>query len=249
MVYEPAVYWEERLSTHFNSVGVGNIGMSIPYNDMMYRVRRYRLSQVLKKHHIYVDNCRILDIGCGTGYFVDCYRQWGCQDIVGIDITDISVTRLSEKYPQYRFYRQDITQPLDTGCLGQFDLINCFDVMIHIVDPDLFHKALENISKLLKPGGLFICSDAHYPDKDRIMDTHVVFHAYTTYIRGFSPYSVDAVGLYPLFRWGFSHRPFLVKLFRRFPHLAEFLDKYALTLPLCYVRLGVFQKNSDQSAL
>ncbi|MBT4483617.1 MAG: class I SAM-dependent methyltransferase [Candidatus Latescibacteria bacterium] len=52
----------------------------------------------------------VLDIGCGTGYFVEWYLEQGA-NVCGIDITSISVERLKQKH-QSEFYTQDITDPL-----------------------------------------------------------------------------------------------------------------------------------------
>jgi hypothetical protein len=34
--YEPKLYWERRLSQHFDLKGVGNIGFSTTYNGWLY---------------------------------------------------------------------------------------------------------------------------------------------------------------------------------------------------------------------
>src|SRR4051812_4524666 len=107
MAYDPKVYWEERLQKNFNCVGVGHIGMSSTYNEMIYRVRKYRLAQFLKKQGIQVKGARVLDIGCGTGFFAECYKQWGVQDLVGVDITQTSIDNMMPRYPDFTFHHQD----------------------------------------------------------------------------------------------------------------------------------------------
>jgi hypothetical protein len=38
--YKPKLYWEKRLSQHFDLKGVGNIGFSTTYNGWLYRRKR-----------------------------------------------------------------------------------------------------------------------------------------------------------------------------------------------------------------
>src|SRR5204863_2307038 len=54
----------------------------------------------------------------------------------------------------------DIAEDLEgLGLSESFDLVSAFDVLFHITDDDRFRKAIENISRVLKPGGYFLFSD------------------------------------------------------------------------------------------
>ena len=45
-------------------------------------------------------NIEVLDIGCGTGFYVNLWRnKLGAKRIAGVDITNIAVDNLKRKYP------------------------------------------------------------------------------------------------------------------------------------------------------
>jgi SAM-dependent methyltransferase len=151
-------YWEKRLNENYGLHGTGYIGLGKSYNSWMYKVRKYIVTKKLRSLNNGYETATILDIGSGSGFYVDIWKQLGARDITGCDITSISVKNLGEKYPLGKFLELDISSnviPLSK----QFDFISAFDVLFHIVDDEKYEKALSNIYNLLKPGGLLIFSE------------------------------------------------------------------------------------------
>jgi predicted TPR repeat methyltransferase len=101
----------------------------------------------------------ILDIGSGTGFYIKRWKQLRVKSITGSDITLVAVEKLKSGFPHDEFFQMDIGD--DSAGLHQYryDIISAFDVLFHIMDDHQFEKALQNISILLKPGGLFLFSD------------------------------------------------------------------------------------------
>jgi SAM-dependent methyltransferase len=152
-------YWENRLQKDFSLSSVGYIGLGKSFNNWMYKVRRKVFIRLTKK---YVDPSiaySVLDIGCGTGFYIDRWLELGAKNISGIDITRISVENLSKKYPTLSFFQLDISDNNLPFNAKTFDYISAFDVLFHIVDDNNFISALNNINYLLKPNGIFIFSD------------------------------------------------------------------------------------------
>jgi predicted TPR repeat methyltransferase len=101
----------------------------------------------------------VLDIGSGTGFFIERWKELGVRRIVGVDITHAAVENLRRKHPDAEFQQVDIGDPLPALPRSSFDAVSAFDVLYHIVDDARYETALANISSLLKPGGLFVWSD------------------------------------------------------------------------------------------
>lgn len=104
---------------------------------------------------------RVLDVGAGTGFYVDRWLRRNAS-VTGVDLTEVSVRNLRERFPTARFIQADIGAPLGpplVGELGTFDTVSAFDVLFHIVADDQFATALGNVARLLRPGGLFLWSD------------------------------------------------------------------------------------------
>lgn len=156
---DPRAYWEERLAARFGLDGVGYAGLGRPYNEWLYRVRERVFLQAVREIGVDVRRSDVLDIGSGTGFYVHLWRSLRARNLIGSDITEVSVRRLAEAFPEVTFVRMDIGDanlPLDPG---RFDIVSALDVLFHIVDDCRFLRALENVASLLRPGGLFLYSD------------------------------------------------------------------------------------------
>ncbi len=94
--------------------------------------------------------------------------------MTGSDITRVAVTHLKARFPSDRFVELDISADLgDFGDEMRFDLISAMDVLFHIVDDVRFGNALENLSRLLEPGGLLIFSET-FRHREVLRVPHVV---------------------------------------------------------------------------
>jgi len=154
-------YWESRLGEHFSLAGVGYLRLGRRYNEWLYKARIPVFKRVTDGLQVDWAKARVLDIGSGTGFYVDRWKERGVRDITGLDLTQVVVDRLGVQHPDARFLRADIGLPLEGNELepGSFDVISAFDIFFHIVDDGQFAQAFRNVSRLLKPGGYFLWSD------------------------------------------------------------------------------------------
>lgn len=192
--YTPSTYWEDRLKRSFNLRGVGHLNFSESYNAWLYR-RKARCIEA-RLRDVPLRGTRVLDVGCGTGFFVDWYSRRGA-DVTGVDITEVSVERLRTKFLG-AFYTRDITAP-DFSVPGPFDIVNMWDVMYHIVDPDAYDRALTNIAGHLKPAGLFLTTDWFGAPADSRVADHVQARCLGTYQEKLGRLGLDLVGVSPLY--------------------------------------------------
>jgi len=99
---------------------------------------------------------RILDIGCGGGLLSEPMARLGA-DVVGADAAagNIPVARLHAEKSGLRIdYRNAAAETLaDAG--EAFDAVLAMEVIEHAADPQAFVHACQ---RLLKPGGILICS-------------------------------------------------------------------------------------------
>lgn len=99
---------------------------------------------------------KILDIGCGYGFFTDYFRSIGA-NAYGIDGSEKMIEIARERYPMTSFSVADITTPLDIES-DRFEMIFSNQVFMDIENIDL---VFSECSRLLKTGGILYYSIVH----------------------------------------------------------------------------------------
>jgi len=104
---------------------------------------------------------KILDVGCGTGYFLfDMIKEYPCVNmyLVGIDISQHNIECLVHRIKEERKTNilairgsaQELPFRNDT-----FDIVTCSEVLEHLYDPE---GAIREINRVLKLGGRLLIS-------------------------------------------------------------------------------------------
>ena len=153
-------YWEARLREHYSLAGVGYLRLGRRYNEWMYRVRGVVFDRVASGLQSGWAGVPVLDVGSGTGFYVDRWRRLGAR-VTGLDLTEVAIEELRRSFPDVPFVRGDIGGPLDHLPLtsGSFQAISAFDVLFHLVDDAQYARAFGNLAALLAPGGWLLWSD------------------------------------------------------------------------------------------
>lgn len=98
----------------------------------------------LAQHH------RVLEIGTGTGIFLEHLSREGFAELVGVEPSSAAIAAA----PEYRraWIREGIFEEKDFTP-NSFDLVCCLMTMEHVHDPGIVARAAYN---LLRPGGAFV---------------------------------------------------------------------------------------------
>lgn len=152
-------YWEQRLKQNWGLHGVGHISYGTAYNRWLYKVRRSVFAREMKNIHVEWQGADVLDVGSGTGFWIDVWKSLAVRSVTGSDFTRIAVEGLQKAHPGSKFLQMDISADLKDQAASSYDVISAFDVLFHIVDDAAFEAALANIAQLLRPQGFFIFSD------------------------------------------------------------------------------------------
>jgi SAM-dependent methyltransferase len=92
---------------------------------------------------------RLLDVGCGTGTFLDTMRSHGWQ------VQGVELNAEAALYSQERLGLDVFAGSLDESSFGEnvFDVITLWDVLEHLPSPQ---TALDTFSRILRPDGLLV---------------------------------------------------------------------------------------------
>src|SRR5688500_803615 len=129
LIADPLSYWEQRHAALGDWRSGGDRGLSGEENFEFYAVRLGKLIELVRRHAGRDRGLKILDAGCGRGFFTDGLRRCG-HLAVGIDASRSAIARAREQYGPYFD-----EAPLDDYRSGTlFDLVVCIDVLFHILD-------------------------------------------------------------------------------------------------------------------
>ncbi len=218
---EPREYWEERLGADYALEGVGFRRLGPGFNRWSYRVRAAafrRAVRPLTREHPPV---RVLDIGSGTGFYLDLWRGLGAREIFGTDITEKAVGELRAAQPGARVLRVDAGEPSLPAEIepGTFDYVSAMDVLFHILDDDRYERAFANLAAALRPGGRLVFSE-DFVHGERSASRHKVVRPI-----GQIEACVKAVGLEPV-----SRRPIFFLMNRPLDSRSRALERWWMFL-------------------
>jgi SAM-dependent methyltransferase len=101
---------------------------------------------------------RVLDLGCGFGYFAQWAVENGAAEVVGLDLSEnmLAVARQNCAGMPVRFERADL-ETADFGS-GEYDLVFSSLAVHYVADFDSF---CARVRRALRPGGHFVFSMEH----------------------------------------------------------------------------------------
>lgn len=136
-------YWEERARRHgARAAGYSDTAMDA-YED---RLRRSAIERLVGRGQ----GLRLLDAGCGSGRWSVRLAEAGWL-VTGADISD-TLLALAPRAPNVT-YVSGALQDLDLPS-SNFDAVLSVTVLQHITDDRDFEAAIENLTRMLRPGGL-----------------------------------------------------------------------------------------------
>ena len=190
--FDAGAYWQERVGAGADLAVVGHRAMGPAYNGEIYARRIDALESMLARHvGKPLHQLRVLDIGCGSGFYTRFWQSHGVNGYVGLDISARTIEHLSGLYPDYDFICADVAEPLPDTLAGvdQFDVITVFDVLYHIVDNRRTKSAIANIGQMVADNGLLFVMD-QLCKRDYQVSKHVIYRARDEYFDTFDESSL-----------------------------------------------------------
>src|SRR5437879_6321396 len=108
--FDPQRYWERRLQAHPGIEGVGYLGLSSQFIEQQYHSRERQVELVLR--HYALDNLAghsVLDIGSGTGFWLNFWHKHGASRVAALDFAQTSVDRLKVQFSNDLIVQADVS--------------------------------------------------------------------------------------------------------------------------------------------
>jgi demethylmenaquinone methyltransferase/2-methoxy-6-polyprenyl-1,4-benzoquinol methylase len=102
---------------------------------------------------------QVLDLCCGSGQATQILVERS-HHVTGLDASPFAIQRAQQNVPQAQYVEAFAeAMPFPDN---QFDLVHTSAAM-HEMQPDQLHKILQEVYRILKPGGIFCLVDFHAP--------------------------------------------------------------------------------------
>ena len=161
---ESREYWDSRHATSDELASGGNIGYDRPTNAMLYAVRSARLVEAIGPGTDPSLPLRVLDAGCGKGYFSRELASFG-HAVDGIDTSPNAVALCrAQAGPRERY---ELSALADWAPPYLYDAVVCIDVLYHLMDDEEWTASVRALASLVRLGGILGLVD-HDSPTDRV---------------------------------------------------------------------------------
>jgi SAM-dependent methyltransferase len=126
---------------------------------LRYNFKNYKIS-LLRRMKFYYQTGRLLDIGCGKGYFVASARGNGWESF-GLDISQYNIIYAREILKQ-KVILTDLREAAFPD--DYFDVVTLFDTLEHLRDPFPY---LKEVYRILRRGGLLYIETPNFNSLSR----------------------------------------------------------------------------------
>lgn len=201
--FDAGAYWRSRVVSGSDLAVVGHRSMGRAYNGQIYERRLEVLDAVVGTYaRKPFAKLRVLDIGCGSGFYTGYWSALGVKNYVGLDISQATIGHLSGQYQDYDFVCADVTEARLEAFpdLAQFDVVTVFDVFYHIVDDERFANAVRNIGSLTRESGIVLIMDQLCSDRYQL-SKHVVYRERQAYLDLFDRSGLELIDSELLFHY------------------------------------------------
>jgi len=133
---------------------------SYMYNDSKQGYSYSYIAPVVIKILKDCKNLRILELGCGNGYFCNVLSGIG-HEVVGVDVSETGIESANNYFSEIRFIKSDIYDLLTSPMLTSefFDVVIAIEVIEHLQYP---RELIKVAKKYLKRGGQLIISTPYH---------------------------------------------------------------------------------------
>lgn len=172
-------YWNTRHGEVSDLRSGGSLAYDRVTNAMLYDVRRARLIEALGADSDPAVPRRVLDAGCGKGYFSRSLAEYGHR-VEGIDTSTEAITECRRRAVGSDTYAVSSLRSWRPPHL--YDAVICVDVMFHLMDDGEWLTSLQNLTSLLRLGGRLVVAD-HDGEEDVVWGRYQKTRARSRYVK------------------------------------------------------------------
>jgi SAM-dependent methyltransferase len=116
-------------------------------------------------------NSRILDFGCGYGRSLGLLYEHGYRNLAGFDFSPAMIAAARERYPEIAF--EEINSTSLPVADSSVDAALLFSVLTCVVTDDGQQTIIDELRRVLRPGGLLYISDLWLQTDERNLERYL----------------------------------------------------------------------------
>jgi 2-polyprenyl-3-methyl-5-hydroxy-6-metoxy-1,4-benzoquinol methylase len=160
-------FWDARHRSRDDLTSGGDVSFDRASNELFYALRLGLLLQVLGDATNPVERLRLLDAGCGKGWFSRALGRFGYA-VHGIDVSPVAIGFCRSESATERY----TVSPLRTWSPGGlYDVVVSIDVLFHLLDDGEWSESLLNLASLVRLAGRLVVSDWDV-DREQLFGRH-----------------------------------------------------------------------------
>jgi SAM-dependent methyltransferase len=136
-------YWRSRHQTRAQGGPPPNMHPRVLEFYLRLAERQYR--RLFEERGLEPTEVRVLDAGSGSGLITKILHDLGC-NVTAVDISKDALAQLAERVPGVRTVQSPLGE-LDLPD-ASFDLVNCSEVLYHVIDDEEWTRALETFARI-----------------------------------------------------------------------------------------------------
>ena len=174
---EALEFWDRRHQSHGELRSGGNLSFDHATNEILYALRLGRLIDIVGDVSSVEAPMRILDAGCGKGFFARAMARFGHR-VDGIDTSPHAIDECRRGRAADDAYAVSSLSGWAPPYL--YDVVYSIDVLFHIMDDAVWESSVRNLASLVRLGGQIVLVD-HVGDADRVWGDYQKTRAVSRY--------------------------------------------------------------------
>lgn len=171
-------YWDTRHVEVDEWRSGGNVSFDSGTNAIIYSVRLVRLVEALGSVTSEAAPLRVLDAGCGRGFFTRGMSDFG-HLVDGIDASPNAIRHCREQEGNRERYAVSTLREWLPSYL--YDVVFSIDVLFHIMDDDEWQASVTNLAGLVRLGGRLLLAD-HSAEEDMVWSSYQKTRSRSRYV-------------------------------------------------------------------
>lgn len=150
----------ERIRTAYrerDAMAGAGYGWADPGYRFYMQELEWNLLHDLRRAGVALANAEVLEVGCGSGYFVHRLLEYGATRAAGIDLMEDRIEAARARYPTLELVAGDAAAlPWPDAA---FDVVTQFTCLSSVLDPGLRRTIAAEMWRVCRPGGAIVSYD------------------------------------------------------------------------------------------